>query len=36
MHDQPLAPADFEFIEDTLLKYGDDHSVLNQIGRAHV
>jgi uncharacterized protein len=29
MHDQPLTAADFEFIEDTLLKYGDDHSVLN-------
>ncbi|TFF06771.1 YecA family protein [Pseudomonas sp. BCA14] len=29
MHAQPLAPADFEFIEDILLKYGDDHSVLN-------
>ena len=29
MHAQPLAPADFEFIDDTLLKYGDDHSVLN-------
>ncbi|MFB3306482.1 UPF0149 family protein [Pseudomonas sp. AMR01] len=29
MHAQPLAPADFEFLEDTLLKYGDDHSVLN-------
>jgi len=29
MHTQPLAPADFEFIEETLLKYGDDHSVLN-------
>ena len=26
---QPLTPADFEFIEDTLLQYGDDHSVLN-------
>lgn len=26
---QPLASADFEFIEETLLKYGDDHSVLN-------
>ncbi|KTC62784.1 hypothetical protein AO262_14925 [Pseudomonas fluorescens ABAC62] len=29
MHAQPLAPADFEFIEETLLTYGDDHSVLN-------
>ena len=29
MHAQPLAPADFEHIEDTLLRYGDDHSVLN-------
>ncbi|AUG03238.1 YecA family protein [Pseudomonas sp. 09C 129] len=29
MHNQPLSPAEFEFIEDTLLKYGDDHSVLN-------
>ncbi|QLG93622.1 UPF0149 family protein [Pseudomonas yamanorum] len=29
MLNQPLAPADFEFIEETLLKYGDDHSVLN-------
>ena len=29
MHAQPLAPADFEYIEETLLKYGDDHSVLN-------
>ena len=29
MHDQPLNSADFDFIEDTLLKYGDDHSVLN-------
>ncbi len=29
MHDQALAPADFEFIEDILLKYGDDNSVLN-------
>ena len=29
MHAHPLAPADFEFIEETLLKYGDDHSVLN-------
>jgi uncharacterized protein len=26
---QPLAPADFDLIEETLLKYGDDHSVLN-------
>ncbi|MCF5044502.1 YecA family protein, partial [Pseudomonas sp. PA-7-1E] len=29
MHAQPLAPADFEFIDATLLKYGEDHSVLN-------
>ncbi|NVZ53339.1 UPF0149 family protein [Pseudomonas sp. B6002] len=29
MHAHPLTPAEFEFIEDTLLKYGDDHSVLN-------
>ena len=29
MHTQPLTPAEFEFIENTLLKYGDDHSVLN-------
>ena len=29
MHAHPLAPADFEFIDATLLKYGDDHSVLN-------
>ncbi|TFY93130.1 YecA family protein [Pseudomonas nabeulensis] len=29
MHAQPLTPAEFEVIEDTLLKYGDDHSVLN-------
>lgn len=29
MHAQPLAPADFEALEDTLLRYGDDHSVLN-------
>ncbi|KAF1029809.1 MAG: hypothetical protein GAK37_01606 [Pseudomonas sp.] len=29
MHDQTLTPADFEFIEDTLQQYGDDHSVLN-------
>ncbi len=29
MHAQPLAPADFAALEDTLLKYGDDHSVLN-------
>jgi len=29
MHDQPLNAHDFEFIEDILLKYGDDHSVLN-------
>ncbi|MDY4301326.1 UPF0149 family protein [Pseudomonas salmasensis] len=25
----PLAPADFDAIEATLLQYGDDHSVLN-------
>ncbi|CRM17473.1 MULTISPECIES: UPF0149 family protein [Pseudomonas] len=29
MHAQPLTPADFDLIEETLLKYGDDHSVLN-------
>lgn len=29
MHAQPLSPTEFEFIEDTLQKYGDDHSVLN-------
>ena len=29
MQSQPLNTADFEAIEDTLLKYGDDHSVLN-------
>ncbi|TWC43218.1 uncharacterized protein FBY03_101414 [Pseudomonas sp. SJZ079] len=29
MQDHPLDASDFEFIEDTLLKYGDDHSVLN-------
>ena len=29
MHAQPLTPAEFEFVEDTLQKYGDDHSVLN-------
>ncbi|USW94124.1 UPF0149 family protein [Pseudomonas proteolytica] len=29
MHDPALAPADFEFIEDILQKYGDDNSVLN-------
>ena len=29
MHAQPLSPAEFDFIEDTLQKYGDDHSVLN-------
>lgn len=29
MRDHPLSPADFEFIEHTLLTYGDDHSVLN-------
>ena len=29
MQSQPLNAADFEVIEDTLLKYGDDHSILN-------
>jgi len=29
MQDQPLNAADFDAIESTLLKYGDDHSVLN-------
>ncbi len=29
MHTQPLAAAEFDFIDETLLKYGDDHSVLN-------
>ncbi|MGE8353973.1 MAG: UPF0149 family protein [Pseudomonas protegens] len=29
MPNSPLNAADFEVIEDTLLKYGDDHSVLN-------
>lgn len=29
MHAQPLSPADFDFIDATLLKYGEDHSVLN-------
>jgi len=29
MQNTPLNAADFELIEDTLLKYGDDHSVLN-------
>ena len=29
MQNQPLNAADFAFIEDLLLKYGDDHSVLN-------
>ncbi len=29
MHAQPLAAAEFDLIEETLLKYGDDHSVLN-------
>ncbi|MDD1979610.1 UPF0149 family protein [Pseudomonas putida] len=29
MHIHPLSPSEFEFIEDTLLKYGNDHSVLN-------
>lgn len=29
MHNQPLVSSEFEFIEDTLAKYGDDHSVLN-------
>ena len=26
---QPLTLADLDFIDETLLKYGDDHSVLN-------
>ena len=29
MHAQPLAPADFDVVEQALLKYGDDHCVLN-------
>ncbi|MFK8333227.1 UPF0149 family protein [Pseudomonas sp. BJa5] len=29
MPPQPLTASEFEFIEDTLLRYGDDHSVLN-------
>ncbi|QZI68157.1 UPF0149 family protein [Pseudomonas protegens] len=29
MQNTPLNAADFELIEDTLLQYGDDHSVLN-------
>lgn len=29
MHSQPLNAADFDDLEDTLLKYGDDHSILN-------
>lgn len=29
MNIQPLNPSEFELVEDTLLKYGDDHSVLN-------
>lgn len=29
MHAQPLTIAEFDLIEETLLKYGDDHSVLN-------
>ncbi|MGE8414295.1 MAG: UPF0149 family protein [Pseudomonas sp.] len=29
MQNTPLNAADFDAIEDTLLKYGDDHSVLN-------
>lgn len=29
MQNQPLDSSDFEFLEDVLLKYGDDHSVLN-------
>ncbi|EPL05053.1 UPF0149 family protein [Pseudomonas sp. CF161] len=29
MPDQPLNAADFDVIENTLLQYGDDHSVLN-------
>lgn len=29
MQNLPLTPSDFEFIDDTLMKHGDDHSVLN-------
>ncbi len=29
MQSQPLNASDFDVIENTLLKYGDDHSVLN-------
>ncbi|AZE72806.1 hypothetical protein C4K00_2577 [Pseudomonas synxantha] len=29
MHAQPLTSADLDLIDETLLKYGDDHSVLN-------
>ncbi|WP_339512922.1 UPF0149 family protein [Pseudomonas sp. RL_15y_Pfl2_60] len=29
MQDQPLTAADFDFIEHTLLEYGDDNCVLN-------
>lgn len=29
MHTQPLTSADLDLIDETLLKYGDDHSVLN-------
>ena len=29
MQDQPLTSAEFERLEEILLKYGDDHSVLN-------
>ena len=29
MHSQPLNAADFDDLEDTLLKYGDDHTILN-------
>lgn len=29
MQAQSLTPSEFEYIEDILLKYGDDHSVLN-------
>ena len=29
MHAQPLTSAELDLIDETLLKYGDDHSVLN-------
>lgn len=29
MQNHPLTATDFDFIDDTLMKYGDDHSVLN-------